>query len=669
MTRARRRQRSGKEPRGSRAIRRGILLGCFLFSGSLILAKAAKLQVVEHERWAEAARDQHRERVELPARRGAIFDRRGVALALSHEMFQVSIAPAELRDRLAATQLLVESLGLPASEVASAVGSDRRWVVLPGRFSEEQRRRVGAMRGIYFARQFERLYPHGDAGREVIGAVTRDGRALGGIEQQLDELLRGDPGYTVLRRDASGVAQPALNLPVVPPTDGSSVHLTIDFDLQEIADAALREAIAVTGSSGGDLLIADPHSGEILAAVSRRQARSRNLTAITEPYEPGSTLKPFLTATLLAEGRARLSDTIYAEQGAWRDGGRTFRDTSPHAWLTLADALRVSSNIALVKFAKRLSPAQQYAYLRDFGFGTPTGVEYPSESAGRLRRPAEWSRLSSGSLAMGYELAVTPLQMLAAYGALANGGILMEPYLVREIRGPDGRVLARKTPTAIRRVVEPAVARAVTEVLVTVVEEGTGTRASLATFAVAGKTGTSRRTVTGSGYEAGSYISTFVGYFPAQDPQIVIFVKLDEPQGAYYGSLTAAPVTRETLQGILAARTGAIDGRTLLATRAEGPLAPSMSPRQPARLEPWQGGGTFVYRLADGIPSPAARGAATDLAMPRLVGMSMRDAVRDAHAAGLRVRVSGSGEVRRSEPAAGLRVGGGDTVVLHGAGP
>jgi cell division protein FtsI (penicillin-binding protein 3) len=651
-----------------RTMRRGILLGCFLASGSLVFAKAARLQVVEHERWVMAAEDQHRERLELPARRGAIFDRNGVPLALSHEMYQVSVAPSELRDPRGAARALADGLGISESRANEVVSSSRRWIVLPGRFTAEQRRKVGTLRGVYFERQFERFYPQGDAGREVIGAVTRDDRALGGIEQQLDSVLRGEAGYSVLRRNAQGQAQPTISLPVVPPVDGASVHLTLDFDLQEIADVALREAIAETRSSGGDLLIADPRTGEILAAVSRRSGRSRSLTAITEPYEPGSTLKPFLVANLLAEGVAALGDSIFAEKGIWQDGGRTFRDTSPHGWLTLREALEVSSNIAFVKFARKLSPGQQYSYLRDFGLGTLTGIEYPAESSGRLHRPAEWSRLSSGSLAMGYELSVTPLQMIAAYGALANRGVLMEPYLVREIRAADGRVLARRSPQAVRRVVAEEIAGAVTEVLAAVVESGTATRASLATFTVAGKTGTSRRTMPGGGYAAGSYTSTFAGYFPAQDPQIVIFVKLDEPKGAYYGGLTAAPVTRETLHGILAARTRAIDGRTLLATRAESPLA-GAAPLGTVRLPDPTLDGTYVFFVQDGIPDPPDRSVEAEVPIPALGGLSLREAARVAHGAGLQVRIRGSGEVVGTSPEAAAVVPRGSVVTLIGLDP
>lgn len=669
---ARGKSKGAKEKRSPIALRRGLLLGFFMVFGVVILARAGQLQLVEHERWLAAAEEQHRERVELPARRGAIFDRNGVPLAISHEVYQVAIAPREINNRDAVIRALVDGLSLSERDAKRITGSNDSWVVLAGRFDAEQRQKVGNLRGVHFERHFERFYPQGDVGREVIGAVTRDNRALGGIEQQMDELLRGTPGYSILRRAASGKPQPAISLPVVPPTDGASIHLTIDLDLQAIADAALRDAMERTGSVGGDLILADPSSGELLAAVSRRAGRTRSLTAITEPYEPGSTLKPFLAATLLAEHKARLEDAVFAEMGTWTTGSRTFRDTSPHEWLTLREALEVSSNIAMVKFAQRLSPGQQYSYLRDFGFGTATGIEYPAESSGRLRRPTEWSKLSSGSLAIGYEISVTPLQMVSAYGALANGGRLMEPYLVREVRAPDGSVLSRRSPTAIREVVPEDVAKAVTEVLVDVVEQGTATRAALATFDVAGKTGTSRRTGSGNGYSAGAYTSTFAGYFPADDPQIVIFVKLDEPKGDYYGGLTAAPVTRETLQGILAVRNPGLDGRTLLATRTrdESALAP-LTTLASNPVPAFEESGSTSVKIVDLSMVQAAEPEVEDDApatveLPSLEGLTLREAALRAHEAGLRVKVRGSGRVARTQPDAGAAIRRGEVVTLIG---
>ncbi|CAN5842507.1 penicillin-binding protein [soil metagenome] len=643
--------------------RRRMLLGAFGAALLLVLGQALKLQALEGEKWARTAEEQQRERVLLPPRRGAIYDRDGVPLALSHETYRVSVAPRELRDRRAAARALSEGLGLTTSVAARATSNERRWAVLPGRFTPEQRKKLGDMRGVYFERRLERFYPQGEVAREVIGVVAGDGRTLGGVEQQLDELLRGEAGYSVLRRDARGRAQTTISLPVVAPVDGADVYLTIDFDLQEIADGALREAIQTTGASGGDLLISDPRTGEILAAVSRRGGKGRGLTAITEPYEPGSTLKPFLAAAVMQEGRATLKDSVYGEKGRWHDGRRIVTDSHAAEWLTLSDVIRVSSNIGIIKFNQRLTPGEQYQYLRDFGFGTPTGIEYPAESTGRLRRPVSWTAFSPASLAMGYELSVTPLQMTAAYGALANGGVLMEPYLVREVRGASGETLHSRKPQVIRRVLQTEIASQVTEALVSVVREGTATRAAYATFDVAGKTGTARRTGAGGRYEAGSYTSTFAGYFPADDPQIVIFVKLDQPRGGYYGGTTAAPVTRETLQGLLAARSPTFDTRRLISNQHHTPLATTgtMRGRESGARE-----GTVVFDLADGLPEIEAE-ARSMINVPHLEGLAMRDAVRRTHAVGLHVRVRGSGVVQQTSPAVGNEMVKGDTLILIGA--
>jgi cell division protein FtsI (penicillin-binding protein 3) len=645
-------------------LRRTLLLAFFGLGGVLVLGRAIQLQAMQGDRWAAEAADQQRERVPLPARRGAIYDRDGVPLALSYETFRVSIAPQELRDPKNTADQLVSSLGLSRARARSATSRKRKWVVLPGRFTVEQREALGDAPGLYFERRLERFYPQGNVGRELIGVVTRDGRALGGVEQEFDEQLRGRDGYSVLRRDAHGVVQPALSLPVAPPRDGEDVYLAIDFDLQEIADGALRSAIRSTGATGGDLVLLDPRTGEVLAAVSKRGGSATSLSAIVEPYEPGSTMKPFTAAMLLADHRAAPADRVYAEEGRWTTPeGRVITDSHPLGWVTLADVIRESSNIGMAKFSERLDEGRQYRYLRDFGFGTPTGVEFPAESGGRLRRPAQWSKLSQQSLAIGYEVSVTPLQLAAAYGALANGGVLMESHLLREIRSPDGEVLDRRPPRELRRVVPESVARQVTKMLVSVVEEGTATKAALENFDVAGKTGTARRTGSGGRYAAGSYTASFAGYFPADDPRIVIYVKLDNPQGSYYGGTTAAPVTRETLQGILAARSDVVSGPSLLATRAPV-TAPELEagPRAGTSRE-----GPYVFSLADGVPRPPAR-SHRPVEVPPMAGLSLRDAARRAHRAGLRVRLSGSGDVVRTQPAAGGTAEVGDTILLVGGG-
>lgn len=665
---------AAKRPSGRKAAaipahgrRRALLLGSLFAAAVMIAGRAFQLQAVEGGRWRAAAEAQQQARVSLPARRGGIYDRTGNPLALTHETFQVAVAPGELRDPAAVARALSEVLGISRTAAVRATNRSRSWAVLPGRASAAQHRRLTGMRGLHFERRFERYYPQGDIAREIVGVVSGDDRPLGGIEQQMDDVLRGEPGFAVVRRDGRGRQASALTLPVVQPSAGSDVYLSVDLDMQEIADGALRRAISGTGAAGGDLIIADPNTGDLLAAVSRRQSGSRTLSGITEPYEPGSTLKPIYVATLLAARRAGLDEEVFAENGRWQDPtGRTISDVHPYGWLTLRDALRVSSNVGMAKFANRLRPGEQFGYLRAAGFGTPTGIEYPAESAGRLRPPREWSKMSAVSLAIGYEVSVTPLQLAAAYGALANGGVLMEPRLVRQVSHPGTGITYRSEPQAVRRVFTEDVASQITRVLVSVVDEGTARQASLANFEVAGKTGTARRTGSGGRYQAGSYTASFAGYFPAADPQVVIFVKLDEPKGQFYGGLTAAPVTRETLQALLAAHPEYLSSASLLATRTGARSGRAAPPPAPAEAIDRTVATTVVL---DSVPTPADAVAPERAAVPPVAGLPLRLAVRRIHSAGFNVRLLGRGEVARTQPAAGAVLLAGDTVTVIAGGP
>jgi cell division protein FtsI (penicillin-binding protein 3) len=444
------------------------------------------------------------------------------------------------------------------------------------------------------------------------------------------------------------------------------------------------------GAEGGDVVVVDPANGEVLAMASRRQdPRATASTALTEPYEPGSTLKPFIAATLLEKKRARESDVVKTFGGQWEVNGRVISDEHPAASYSLADVIRFSSNIGIVQFATRLSAREEYEALRDFGFGTPTGVPYPVEASGTLREPKRWSKQSANSLAMGYEIAVTPLQLAAAYVAIANGGELLEPTLVKEVRAPDGRVLYQHKRRVVRRVLSPDVSRRVRKMLLDVVEEGgTAKLADLQTFTLAGKTGTARRTVHGR-YAAGQHIPTFVGLFPAEQPQFVILVKLDNPRGAYYGGLTAAPVTKAVLEAALASRHASLDRGTLAASQQKAHVdsaqvraaavaaarttAESLATapaRESARAlaaeraaRDTMGTTPFVAML------PAPRKARVVVSSPRAVpdvrGLSLREAAHVLHAAGFHVQLDG-GTTVGTAPAAGALVTPGTVVHLAG---
>ncbi len=653
-------------------VRRRVLLACWLLSGGLIVARAAQVQVAQGQFWREQAARQHYTSVEIAAVRGSVLDRSGVELAISRETFRVSVAPSELRDVEAVTRLLAETLGLDERVVRGATTSSKPWRVLPKAFPPSVREALDTIRGVYLEREHRRFYPQGDLARGLLGSV-RDGEALGGVEQAYDDVLRGAVGQAILARDPTGRPIPGESVLVEGPREGGQVVLTIDVDLQEIGRQALTEAIRDTEARGGDLIITDPRTGDVLAMVSIRGESTNSLSAINTPYEPGSTLKPFTVAGLLQNELLSLDDVIDTESGSWTVAGRTIRDVNrEHGPMTLARALQISSNVGVAKAAQAMSPAVQYQNLRDFGLGAPTGIGLPGEVRGTLRRPERWSGQSSASLAIGYEVSVTPLQMAMAYGALANGGLLMEPRLVMEFRDSNGKVTARFQPRVVRRAVSPDVAREVADVLVEAVEDGTGTRARLGTFKVAGKSGTTRVWSEGV-YQAGEYFASFVGFFPAEDPQLVVMVKLDRPQGAYYGGSTAAPVTRATMEAILAARETPMDRRALVKVARAQELTDT--PRRGsdgelplvARFAELLLGGNPGSTAIDGSNVSRWRESVlpedrTMARVPDVMGLRVRAAARRIHEAGLRVEWDGSGVVRHMVPKAGSIVSPGDTV-------
>lgn len=655
-------------------VRRRLLLVSWLLSGGLIVVRATQIQIVQGSLWTEQAERQHRTSVEIAAVRGSVLDRSGVELATSREVFRVSIAPRELRDVDAVTRLLAEILGLEERIVRRATTSSKPWRVLPSTFPPSVREALDGVRGVYLEREHRRFYPQGDLARGLLGSV-RDGKALGGVEQTYDEVLRGTVGQAVLARDPTGRPIPGESVIVEGPRGGGQVVLTLDVDLQEIGQQVLTEAIRRTEARGGDLLITDPRTGDVLAMVSIHDGSTSALSAINTPYEPGSTIKPLTVAGLLQNRLMSLDDVVDTGSGSWTVAGRTIEDVNrEHGPMTLARALQISSSVGVAKAAQAMSPAVQYQNLREFGLGAPTGIGLPGEVRGTLRRPERWSRQSPASLAIGYEISVTPLQMAMAYGALANGGLLMEPRLVKELRDSRGKVTARFQPRIVRRAVSRRVALEVSAVLVDVVEDGTGTRARLGTFKVAGKSGTARVWADGA-YQDGEYFASFVGFFPAEDPQLLVMVKLDRPQGAYYGGSAAAPVTRATMEAILAAQQTPIDRWALAqVARAEEIDAPSresnggetaLVPRfAELRLDGCSASvgaqGSSVSRWRDS----AALENRTHVRVPDVLGLPARAAARRIHEAGLRVEWDGSGVTKTMVPRAGSLLAPGDTVRL-----
>jgi cell division protein FtsI (penicillin-binding protein 3) len=501
--------------------------------------------------------------------------------------------------------------------------------------------------------------------------VDADDEPIDGLELALDSVLRGRAGTLLVARDARGRRATAPEETGTAPVPGHEIVLTLSRELQEIAEGALRNAVTRMGAAGGDVVILDPHTGELRALASHRaDGALSGVPALSEPFEPGSTLKPFFAAALLATGRATPEERIDTENGVYTIEGRTITDVHAEASMTLSEVIRHSSNIGIAKFASRLSPREQYEVLRDVGFGTPTGVPFPSEAGGTLRTPDEWTRVSPASLAMGYEIAVTPVQLAVAYAAIANGGKLLEPTIVREIRDSEGNVRFRHRPRFIRRVMTREIAATVRGMLVGAVEDGTAGRAGLGSFSVAGKTGTARIARAGR-YVPSEYTASFVGFFPADDPQYVVLVKIDRPTGAYYGGQTAAPVTRAVLEAAIAARDAALDRRALASKESlealarAGPHATDLIEAEGVIDEPPSA------QLVDlPVATPTRLGSAREArsarrAVPNVRGMALREAVRTLHRAGFRVQVaSATGAASDTWPHAGAILREGSLVRL-----
>jgi cell division protein FtsI (penicillin-binding protein 3) len=625
----------------------------FAVAGLAVVARAAYVPLYQGSYWRGRALEQQTTHVTLPARRGALYDRNGVALALSQETYGVGVAPKQVRERALVAGRLAAVVGRPRGELLRLLASDREWAEWPGPYQWTDVAALRSLRGVYPRRRLERYYPKVDFGAQVVGRVDAEGRGNSGLERALDTLLAGRAGTAVMLRDGSGRTYPSPSRPVAEPEPGSDVYLTVDADLQEIAERALVEAVRQTKALGGDVVILQPETGEVLALAAVRPG-SRGGALVSDAFEPGSTAKVFTAAAVLRTGRARADDTVFTENGTYRIGTRTIHDVHPSGTLTLADVIRVSSNIGIAKFGALLTNVELFEAFRDFGFGSMTGVDLPAEAAGRLRNPKAWTVESAASLAMGYEVAVTPLQLAAAYGALANGGVLLEPSLVREVRRPDGSVAWRAAPRPVRRAVPPGVASQLVHMMVGAVEEGTGRRAALGTYNLAGKTGTTRRNV-GGHYLEGHYWASFVGLFPAEDPQLVLVVKIDDPQGEYFGGTTAAPVVRTILEAAIATPTVALDRGRLTRRRAPDAAAASPSP---------SGGAPIVVAWP---PAPALREPAAPPPgrVPDVTGLGLRAAARALHRRGFEVRIEGWGRVTSTTPAAGAGAPRGTTVVVH----
>lgn len=646
---------------GSRSRLRVLAVFCLL-PFLLVIVRVGWLTMVRGGTLSRRAESQQVRRVYLQPERGRILDRGGNLLAYTMYNQSLVAEPAKVVDPRRTAQTLAPVLGLSVRVIERKLRSTSRLVPIDTRVTPMLDRRLefSSLPGILRTLELKRVYPLGDAAAHVVGFLDHEADGKQGVEDELDDLLRGEPGWATELRDAHGNSYVALGRRMKPARRGHDVTLTLDAVLQDVAASELRAAAESLDAKGASLVAVDPRTGDVLAMVSWPEfdpARVRDADrgalrnrVVTDPFEPGSTFKLVTAAAALGGDIVKPTTPIHCENGRYNCGGIVVTDHRPHGVLTFKNCFAVSSNIAFAKVG-RLCGTRLYDTARALGFGSPTGIGLAGEAAGVLRNPRQWSKLTSAAMAYGYEVMTTPMQMVMAYAAVANDGVLMRPRLVSRVTDPEGKVVFESRPQAVRQAMDPGVARTLRTFMREVMTTGTGEAANVDWVEIGGKTGTSEKLFEGQ-YSGKRHYASFVGIAPLENPRIVCYIVLDEPQGATFGGSAAAPVFRRMLEAF-----GRLPG-ACVAPRYERILVQD----GPARRDMaglWTGAREAAAGPHDG-PGLLAPGEG----LPDLRGVPLRRALQALAVYGVGVEVRGTGVVREQAPPPGSACEG--TVVLTG---
>ena len=550
-------------------IRLASVLIIFLILFIALLSRAFQLQVLSGEKLKNLAQRQHTATLQLQPERGMIYDRNGEKLAVSVLADSVCADPTRIADPVRASQQIAGILNLDKQVVMKKILEPKSFCWLARRISPDQAANVDNMEieGIFLVKEPKRFYPNGQLAAHLLGFVGADANGLEGLENKYDDILKGKPEKLAWARDAKG-KKIFLRVGNDEAKKDESVNLvlTIDSRIQYLVETHLKEAVVSKGAKGGIAIVMDPKTGEILAMATEAGFNPNNINgltpekwrnrAITDYFDPGSTFKPFLVAGALEEKTIRESEKFYCEDGNYTVANRVIHEANRqrHGQLSVRDILKYSSNIGAVKIAQKLGKEKFYNYIDNFGFGMKTGIDLPGESPGLVRPVKNWTKVDTATIAFGQGVSVTAIQMIAAMSAIANGGVLMKPYILRSVTDKNNIPIKLYNPTVVRKVVSAETAKRLTNMLTEVVgsADGTGKNANIVNVAIAGKTGTSQKfDFSRNVYSSEKVRTSFMGFFPADNPQVAILVILDEPQRDKWGGVAAAPVFKSIGEQIL----------------------------------------------------------------------------------------------------------------------
>ncbi|MCB1152887.1 transpeptidase family protein [bacterium] len=654
-----RRRIAARTARSPFEVRTLFVLGGFVLLMLVLLGRAFQLQILDHERWTKLAKQIQGKEELLTLRRGPILDRNGEALAFSFDLDSIYAEPKRIEDPAATAAALAKALGLPEDKLREKLSTDRWFAWVKRRVPPEESARVDGLglTGVGRVKESSRRYPNGELAANILGFVGMDAEGLEGLEFKYDDALRGEAGHLYGERDAYGNMFFPDGVKFVNSTMGGSLRLTIDTKIQYFLEQALDEGYAATHAKRVLGIVMDPNTGEILALAQRPSFAPENGPkapsdvrlnhTVTTVFEPGSTMKPFVIAGALEDRLVRPNDTIFCENGSMAVGSHIVHDAHHYGQLTVSQVVSKSSNIGTAKIAFQMGGERLHDWLSSFGMGHRTGIEIPGESPGILTDAGDWRKIHISNVAFGQGIAVSPLQMVSGLSALVNGGKLMRPYVVAEVRDSGGIVVERHNPQILRQVIAKETSWEITKMMADVTKEGgTGTRAALAGYTVAGKTGTAQKVDTVRKiYHPTARIASFMGAVPAEKPRIASIIVVDDPQGPQYmkyGGVAAAPIFRQ-----MASRTMNYLDAGGTTTGPEPSLEKILKVAMAERTD---------------APEPAAvievapRVTGEEVA-PNLVGLTIRDVVQLAGRQNLRLSMIGTGIAVRQEPSPGHALG------------
>jgi cell division protein FtsI (penicillin-binding protein 3) len=630
-------------------------LSVFLLFFGVALWRAYDLQIVNGKRLKSLGERQAQGELSLLPVRGDIYSRNQEPLALTIDVDSVYAHPQKIGHKKELAREVAPVLGLGSRALLKQLEAGNRFVWLKRHVTPHEKKRLLNLdlSAVHFTKENKRFYPNREIAAHVVGFAGLDCQGLEGIELHYDAALAGTPGFPAGQRDGRGRLIPLSGVEWLRSTKGHSLILTIDEAIQYHVEEGLRKTVMAWKAKGGQAIVMVPRTGEVLALAAyptfnpnefgKYDPSAMRNRAITDCFEPGSTFKAFVAAAALEEGVATPGDLIFCENGSYQYGGKVIRDdVHEYGWLTFKQVIQYSSNIGASKIGQTLGKDSLYKYIRKFGFGERTGIDFPGEAQGLVRLPYGWSKIDGAAICFGQGVLVSPIQLAAAFSAIANGGLLMKPHLVKRIVNDDGAVIREFQPEVRRQVLSKSTAATVTSILQEVTQEGgTGVEARLSGFSVAGKTGTAQKVDPFTGrYSSKHSVASFVGFLPAENPQLTILAIIDEPRGISYGGVVAAPLFRQIASQCVHSLGISPEARL----KAELPKAESVQvASRPSARE------RAVPSQTDGADR-----------MPDLSGLSIRQVIKEIQDLNLNLHISGSGRVRGQTPLPGTPLDEGD---------